>query len=127
MKFLRSIRLELRRNSAETIDSIWRLSSRDFECATLKNPLYRASTCFCNPEIFGPLEAPIASSCQVPFLICLFLVLSNSKEAICDLFSLFLWNDSLTTTTTRAIISKTLVRFGVYGLQIKQSISSTME
>lgn len=28
--------------------------------AARRNPLYNASTCFCIPESFGPLETPIA-------------------------------------------------------------------
>lgn len=60
-KFLRSTCFELRRNSSDTISSIRLRSSGDLERAARKNPLYRASTCFCIPDSFGPLEAPIAS------------------------------------------------------------------
>lgn len=51
----------MRRNSAETNDSIRRRSSGDLERAARKNPLYSPRTCFCIPENLGPLDAPIAS------------------------------------------------------------------
>ena len=61
-KFLWSICLALRRNSAETKDSIFFRSSRDFKRAARRNPLYRLSTCFCNPESLGPPEGAIVPS-----------------------------------------------------------------
>ncbi|KAF9688698.1 hypothetical protein SADUNF_Sadunf01G0015200 [Salix dunnii] len=51
----------LRRNSAETKDSICRRSSGDFERDARKKPRYRLSTCFCIeslvlPPVVGPIE-----------------------------------------------------------------------
>ncbi|KAJ7009611.1 hypothetical protein NC653_000336 [Populus alba x Populus x berolinensis] len=64
MKFLRSTCLELRRNSAETKDSIFRRSSGDFERAARKKPRYILSTCFCIPEslVLPPVDGPISQS-----------------------------------------------------------------
>ncbi|KAB5572925.1 hypothetical protein DKX38_000119 [Salix brachista] len=54
----------LRRNSAETKDSISRRSSGDFERAARKKPRYRLSTCFCIPESLAlpPVDGPIENT-----------------------------------------------------------------